>query len=214
MKKFNYDVAKYNFVEKIKDLFSIANLDKIHSEWDNAQNYDLLDDVETDQLTVYHKHFYDNVKDTNWYELYNLFIFEIVKPLINEPFLYQRIPTFRVHQPNNLAVAAFHRDSEYSHSTYEKNFFLPLTKAFENNTIWVESEVDKKDFSPMDLEVGECMMWDGANLLHGNKTNDTGVARVSVDFRIIPLSKYKNNSMTSITNKTKMIIGDYWLECI
>jgi len=51
---------------------------------------------------------------------------------------------------------------------------------------------------------------DGANLLHGNKTNDTGKTRVSVDFRCLPISKYKDTGDVSVTNKTKMTIGDYW----
>ena len=51
------------------------------------------------------------------------------------------------------------------------------------------------------------------SLLHGNKLNDTGVSRVSVDFRVLPVSKYEENNKVSITNKTKMIIGDYWEKC-
>ena len=87
-----------------------------------------------------------------------------------------------------------------------------MTKAWANNTIWTETERDKKDFQPIEAEVGDVWMWNGANLLHGNKINDTGKSRVSVDFRILPLSKYKKNERTSITNKTKMTIGEYWNE--
>ena len=214
MKLLKYDVNQYPFSDIIKKLYEIDNLELIHKQWKNAREYDLLDDVRTDQTTVYHKHFYNTVSTTNWYEVYNKFIKEVIRPLFDNEILYQRIPTFRVHQPNNLAVAAYHRDSEYSHSTHEINFFLPLTRAFDNNTIWVESEKDKKDFAPMNLNIGECAQWDGANLLHGNKTNDTGVARVSVDFRVLPAEKYQENELTSITNNTKMIIGDYWSRCI
>jgi len=214
MELLNYDVKKYPFTDIIKKLYDVNELDLIHDQWKNAQRYELLNDVETDQRTVYHKHFYDNVINTNWYDIYNEFISNIVRPLFDSEILYQKIPTFRVHQPNNLAVAAYHRDSEYAHSIHEINFFLPLTKAYDNNTIWVESEKDKKDFAPMNLNVGECMKWDGANLLHGNKTNDTGVSRVSVDFRILMLKDYTpDNELTSITNSTKMIIGDYWALC-
>ena len=214
MKLLKYSVNEYPFTQIIKNLYDINDLKFIHEQWSGAQEYDLLNNVRTDQKTVYHKYFYDNVEKTNWYEVYNTFIIEVIRPLFDSAILYQKIPTFRVHQPNNLAVAAFHRDSEYSHSTHEINFFLPLTRAFDNNTIWAESEKGKEDFSPMNLEVGECMQWEGANLLHGNKTNDTGVSRVSVDFRIMPLAKYEKNEMTSITNDTKMTIGDYWSKCI
>ena len=144
--------------------------------------------------------------------MYNLFVNDVIMPLFDEEILYQKIPTFRVHQPNNLAVAEYHRDSDYSHSEHEINFYLPLTKAWGNNTIWTETEYDKKDFSPINANVGDVVMWNGSLLLHGNKLNDTGKSRVSVDFRILPKSKYKITNDISITNKTKMVIGDYWKE--
>ncbi len=212
MKKYKYDIKKYDFVGEIETLYKVNDLSEIHNQWSEAIKYDVLDDVSTDQLTVYHKHFYDNSKDSNWYFIYNSFIKEIIQPLIGEDILYQGIPTFRVHQPSNLAVAAFHRDKDYSHSEHEINFYLPLTKAWGNNTIWVESEEGKGDYSSIDTEVGEMWMWNGANLMHGNKINDTGKSRVSVDFRVIPTKKYKDSNRISVTNKTKMIIGEYWNE--
>lgn len=213
MKKYNYDISEYDFSNEIKKLYKINNLDEIHSEWSGATKYDVLNDVKTDQRTVYHKHFYDNVSNTNWYPLYERFIKEVVVPIVGEPILFQKIPTFRVHQPENLAVAAYHKDSEYSHSVHEMNFFLPLTDAFGNNTIWAETEVDKGDYQPMEANYGEMWYWSGATLRHGNKLNDTGKSRVSVDFRIIPVSKYQDEGKQSITNQTKMILGEYWKEC-
>tara|TARA_R100001463_G_scaffold1885_1_gene8100 strand:- start:3793 stop:4434 length:642 start_codon:yes stop_codon:yes gene_type:complete len=213
MKKFNYNIKKYDFANEIKKLYNISNLDNIHSEWDKAISYDVLDDVKTDQRTVYHKHFYDNVNTTNWYSLYEKFISEVVVKIVGEPIYFQKIPTFRVHQPKNLAVAAYHKDSDYSHSIHEMNFFLPLTKAFGNNTVWVESEIGKGDYLPMEADYGELWYWNGATLKHGNKLNDTGKARVSVDFRIIPVAKYVDEGKQSITNKTKMVLGEYWKAC-
>ena len=210
MKKYKFDTERYNFAKEIQKLYNIENLDEIHREWDKAASYDILNDVETDQLTVYHKHFYNKVSNTNWYSLYKKFIKEVILPIVGEPLLYQKIPTFRVHQPNNLAVAAYHKDSEYSHSVHEMNFFLPLTKAYGNNTIWVESEIGKQDYKPMEAEYGEIWYWSGATLMHGNKLNDTGKSRISVDFRIIPESKYMDEGKQSVTNKTKMVLGEYW----
>ena len=79
----------------------------------------------------------------------------------------------------NLAVGGYHKDRDYNHSEHEINFFVPLTEAFDSNTVWVESEEDKGDFSPMEASYGEYYMWNGANLTHGNKKNDTGRTRVS-----------------------------------
>ena len=210
IKKYKYNIDTYNFVGKVEKLYNINDLSEIHSDWSGAIKYDILDDIEADQKTIYHKYFYNNIKDTNWYSVYDSFIKEFIQPIIGKEILYQKIPTFRVHQPDNLAVATFHRDGDYSHSKDEINFYLPLTKAWGNNTIWTETERDKKDLQSINAEVGEIWKWDGANLLHGNKLNDTGHSRVSVDFRILPLLKYKESDKISFTNNTKMVIGDYW----
>ena len=210
MQKYTYEIETFDFAQEIKTLFDIEHLDEIHSEWSGAKAYEVLNDVATDQRTVYHRHFYDNVQHTNWYSIYEKFVKLVVVPIVGEPIYYQKIPTFRVHQPGNLAVAAYHRDVDYSHSVHEMNFFLPLTKAFGNNTIWSETEVDKEDYQPLEASYGETWYWSGATLMHGNKLNDTGKSRVSVDFRVIPQSKYVDEGKLSITNKTKMILGEYW----
>jgi len=209
-KKFTYDKHEYNFSEIISQLFDVEDLSMVHEEWSSAKEYELLDNVKTDQLTVYHKHFYDNVEKFDWYETYNKFVKTVIAEFFDEPMLYQKIPTFRVHQPDNLAVAGYHRDMDYNHSEHEVNFFLPMTKAFGSNTIWVESEMDKRDFAPMEADNGEFYMWNGAILLHGNKVNKTGKSRVSVDFRVLPESKYVESDKKSVTYNVKFSIGDYF----
>ena len=123
--------------------------------------------------------------------------------------VYQTKPTFRVQAPNNIAVAQWHKDKAYNHSCKEVNIFLPLTNAYDTNTIWAESEEDKGDYAPMEAKIGEYYIWNGANLLHGNKENITGVSRVSVDFRLIELSDF-NYDGTSVTTKVPMKLGHYW----
>ena len=44
-----------------------------------------------------------------------------------------------------------------------------MTRSENTNTVWVESEPNKKDFKPMEAEYGEYVVWDGANCKHGNK---------------------------------------------
>jgi len=210
MRKFSFDYEKYNFDKKLLKIFNIPDLSRIHIDWPEAIEYDMLNDVKTDQNTVFHKYFYENINETGWEDIYPLFIKDIISPLINEDILYQRIPTFRVHLPSNLAVAEFHKDKDYSHSIYERNIYLPLTKAYGSNTIWVERNKGEKNFIPFEGEVGDFWLWDGANHFHGNKVNKTGKSRVSIDFRILPKTKYKLNNKKTITNNSEMIIGDYW----
>jgi hypothetical protein len=205
MEKHNYNTLTYNFRDKIQSLYN-TNLEDLHHKME-------IFDANTDQSSPFHKTYYDGISKTGFYEVYKSFISNIIQPLFNEKILYQRIPTFRVHMIGNLGVGEYHKDSMYAHSPDEVNIFLPVTKAFNNNTIWVQEENDESTFHPMNCEYGEFYMWDGANLLHGNKLNDTDSARVSFDFRILPYSKYnEKNSKSSITNNTKMVIGEYWSE--
>ena len=205
MKKITYDTKKYNFKQIIEKLFQ-DKLENLH------QNIEILD-VNTDQSTVFHKKYYEGVAHGPFFKIYENFVKEIIQPAIEEEILFQAIPTFRVHMKGNLAVGAFHRDSDYSHNSNEVNIFSPLTNAYGNNTIWVESEFGKEDFAPMNTNYGEIHIWDGANLKHGNKLNDTELTRVSFDFRVLKKSNYQiDNIKKSFTNETKMEIGGYWKE--
>ena len=211
MIRYNYDTDSYPFVDYLLDLYQVSDLSLLHKQWSEAKTYDLLNDVQTDQYTDYHKMFYNNVSE-DFYKVYGNFMKDIIFPLFDETVLYQKIPTFRVHQPSNIAVAAYHRDSEYSHSINEVNVFLPLTDALGNTSIWVESERGKEDYKPMEATYGEFWVWDGANLKHGNKVNDTDKCRVSIDFRVLPKSKYVKSEAVSTSNNMKMSIGNYWVD--
>ena len=60
----------------------------------------------------------------------------------------------------------------------------------------------------MNAEYGEYYIWDGANLKHGNKMNESDISRFSVDFRVLPYSKYdEKNVQETITTKTKLKLG-------
>ena len=61
----------------------------------------------------------------------------------------------------------------------------------------------RSDYLPMNADVGDFIMWDGANLNHGSEHNTTNKSRVSVDFRVLPKSKYQDNDMV-ITLQTKL----------
>jgi hypothetical protein len=209
-KTYCYNTEEFDFVKHIRELFNCYDLTRIHEIY--RSDFDVLT-FETDQATIFHKMFYSMNRDSEFYQIYKRFIKNNIAPLFSEEIIYQKIPTFRTQVPNNISVAEWHRDSDYNHAKEEWNIFLPLTKAYESNTIWAETKRDKKDFLPMTAEVGQFYLWQGSNLIHGNKINETGKSRVSVDFRVMPLSLYKDNDRTSTSNETKMIIGDYFDIC-
>jgi len=212
MKKINYSTKEYPFAYIISNILNTTNLSKIHEE-DHFGGYDVFK-REEDQGTKYHKLYYDNCRE-QVLELYDKFILNIIRPLYDEEIVYQKIPTFRLHFPGNIAVGEWHkdkwyRDEKWHEEVHELNYYLPFTDTYGTNTIWFESEEDKKDFKSMDTKYGECVQWDGVNLTHGNKENITNVTRISVDFRVIPYSRYKPSNHGSINTKIKFEIGGYY----
>jgi hypothetical protein len=208
MKKITYNIDEFNFKQLIQNKFKIHDLENLTNDIELIKR-------ETDQSTRYHKMFYELVRTEEFDKLYKSFIKNIILPLYGEQIVYQSIPTFRIAFPNNIAVGEWHKDKQYrdiewAEGVKEDNFFLPITNAFDTNTIWVESEEDKGDYFPMDCNYGEFIQWDGSNLTHGNKINNTGKTRISFDFRVIRYFNYRPSDHGSINTNTKFALGGYY----
>ena len=133
-----------------------------------------------------------------------------IRPRYAEAIVYQRIPTFRIHLPENVAVGRFHRDREFGHQPTETNFLLSFTEAAGTNAVWIESAEGAKDYHPINLQYGEIAVFDGANLEHGNVRNTTGKSRLSVDFRVVPRSLHTDSAAGSVDKKMPLNIGNYY----
>ena len=210
---YNYPIDKYNFVGLLEKLFDSNDLKKLH-EKSTKEHRDLYK-VTEDSDTEFHKIFYDKMRQgwDEFLDLYNYFIKEYVSLIFDKKIIYQRWPTFRVHLPNNLAVGAFHKDSEYNHPAGEVNFILPMTHMFESNTVILEQTPNTLDFKQMELYPGELLMFNGNNCLHGNLPNRTGLTRVSLDFRVMLKNHYDpKNNQTSMTTNKKFTLGNYYTD--
>jgi len=210
MQKYQYDTQTFPFIAITEQIFNIQDLGNIHSLLDKPA--DIPTDPSQDQQTNFHKIFYKNYEDINsdFLITYRNFVnYLAAKHFGNISLVYQTKPTFRVHPPGSLAVAKWHKDKVYNHSAQEINIFLPLTDAFDTNTIWAETKEDLGDFRPMEAFPGEYYVWNGANLMHGNKQNTTNRSRVSVDFRIIREDDFDYEG-ESVTTKVPMKLGHYW----
>lgn len=208
MIKISYNKEQFSFKEQLEQIFEVNDLSNLNESVEVFSR-------EKDQSTKYHKLYYNWARTDEFIKMYDKFILEVIKPLYGEQIVYQSIPTFRIAYPNNIAVGEYHKDKYYRDINWatdvdEDNFYLPFTDAFDTNTIWVESEEDKKDFAPMNCNYGEIIQWDGSNLTHGNKINETNKTRVSVDFRVMAYSSYKPSEHGSINTKTKFQIGEYY----
>ncbi len=217
MDKFSYSSEFYPFREVVeywfedKGILPMGGLSTLHYE----KNYELFE-RKNDQTTIWHKCFYDKIReDESFDDSYTDFLHDIIKPRFGEEIVYQKIPTFRVHLPNNIAVGEFHKDKHYRNEEWankvqELNYFVPLTKAYGTNTIWAETEEDLGDFKEMKAKYGECVEWSATKLTHGNKQNITRNTRVSFDFRVIPKSRYIESNHLTINTKIPFGIGGYY----
>lgn len=210
MRNITYDIEEYSFRNIVSDWLSVKDLSKLH-EIKEYKHFDR----KHDQSTRWHKKFYEMIRiDTTFDEVYMNFLEDKIKPLFGEKIVYQKIPTFRVHLPGNVSVGEFHKDRHYRDKSWaekvkELNYFVPLTKAYDTNTIWTESEEDKGDFKPINSDYGECVEWEASKLTHGNKDNISDT-RVSFDFRVIPESRYIESNHLTINTKIPFGIGGYY----
>ena len=219
MKKYSYNTAKYRFRELVSELFQVDELEKIHknkSEWVRDEYKRMT--INEENTTDFHDTFYKKLND-NWtdlYKAYDDFIHNEIVPIMDEKFHYQYLPSFRVQLPDeNQAVHTWHCDSDplHKHPKGEINIWLPLTRCYGTNTMWIESEPFKLDFQPLEGDYGNFWTNNGNVCMHGNKPNVTSVTRMSFDFRIIPLSKYNPNySVTSANHSNKFVVGGYYKE--
>ena len=124
--------------------------------------------------------------------IYRKFLKEVIAPLAGRSLRCQCPPTMRVVMPSRQPSIGPHTDSEFdNHVSAEINFWVPLTRVWGNNTLWVESEPGLKDFHPVECNYGQIFRFNGNRCTHFTTVNDTDATRVSFDFRAIPLSEYR-----------------------
>ena len=144
--------------------------------------------------------------EANFQSQYRRFIERLVAPLIKFPFRFQRKPGIRIHLPAVLMVQ-FHTDEWYGHEPDVVNFWMPLTDAFDSNTLFVATledylrEVARLESEKASMEIvnddlaeilqpltstyGRVHVFN-AKVVHGSKPNQISKTRVSLDFLILP----------------------------
>jgi hypothetical protein len=198
---FSYDTSLYPFKRLIKKALQVPKSDLEDLKDEHFQKQ--ITTQAKDQSSVYHKKFYENRVSSGFMSLYEKFLKEIIKPdFAFKEMVYQTVPTFRIAYQGNMAVGEWHRDTDYGHSLKEINIWLPVTKTYKSNTIFVEGR-------NIDMEYGQYLVFDGSRL-HGNIPNCEGWTRVSFDFRIMDYKNYTASDRVSISAGKKFIIGDYF----
>jgi len=211
---YKYDTKKFPFQNLVKDVFQVEDLEKLHTHYNYPTGMCTMED---NSNSLYHQRFYDKLR-TGWVEfidVYENFIKEVVTDTVEEDFIFQTTPTLRVHLVGNWATPEFHCDSQagYNHPDGEINFIIPLTECYDTNSLWLESKQGAGDYKPVAMKNGDLFKFYGNTCRHGNKVNVTNKTRVTFDFRILPLSKYKPEDFSqSGTRNMKFEIGSYYKE--
>jgi len=203
--KIYYDTNKFPFKSIVCDMLDVDYLEHLHL----LESYELLE-RKKDQSTTWHKKYYE--KFEKYFNSTYIDLINYIKDSYGyKELIYQKIPTFRVQLGNgNVAVGEWHKDKTYNHGISEVNFWMPFVDTNCANSVWIESKEDLGDYKPYEVKYGEILIFNGANLNHGNKRNMSGKTRVSVDFRLVDPEKFTPNQSGSINMQTKFDIGGYF----
>ena len=204
-----YDIRKIDFYDFFKKLYKCNNLELIHTIYKGDNNRKIFN-KNTDNTTELHKIYYDNINKIN--TLYKKLIKKLFEKCFpNESFLvYQKNPALRISLPGNKSVGEMHTDFEYNHPEEEINFWMPITKINEINTVWHETKPNLGDFKPIMINYGEIAKVYFNKCRHYANINTTEQTRISLDFRIIPGSKWKKSDKLSAFHNVKFTIGEYY----
>ena len=227
-KIYNYDINKHQFLEYFQKLYDEKQLNMLHLK-SKSYNYVKdklnlggLNEIDTDL----HNIFYKKIKsDITFKTLYCKFIKDIYKFYFPEEqyLIYQSYPSIRIQFMESVVIPQ-HKDSDElsNHPLREKNFLLPITEMKNTNSIYIESEPDKKDFQSIELNYGELFYFNGNKCTHYNEKNIENRLRISLDFRTILLKDYisyvmnhdlkKTNPRDIVRNRepTLMLCGGYY----
>jgi hypothetical protein len=225
--KYSYDTSKYDFQTKLRAIFDNWDnpIEQLHNFFNNKTMEQLT--IDNDTKTIFHNKYYNSVHYKELHTLYYQFVKEVVLPLFDcddKTFVVQKDPSFRICVPNNTAIGfrpnrndpqdkiGLHCDGDYGHPTAEINFMLTFGKQYGNNSCYAESKPLQGDFAPIEMNYGEFVSFYGNQCRHYNKKNDTGETRISIDFRIMPISNYDPNySVESLHGHRKFNIGGYFI---
>ena len=215
IKKYNNN--KYNFSGELASIFKVAEKDLCHLD---RLRPDLMPSLPLNSLietrTNFHELVYSAIRSQQGSclkEIYKNFISDIVAPLFDDSFLYQKFPTFRIQLPGKQAIHNWHYDSDenHQHPEWEITFQIAVTDMLDSRATWIESVPGLKDFTPMEMIKGEFAIFDGNRCLHGNKVNSSDLCRISLDFRILPAQRYSApSSNLALTAGLRFVIGEYY----
>ena len=201
---YRYELEKYPFREELEKLFGIE-LQDLHLWLGDFEKFDR----KNDQQTIVHRVFYSNY--SNIIEpIYKDFITNFLSQIIDFPFSYQVIPTFRLGLPGNRFVGEYHTDAKYNHPDFELNFNMGLSNNLKPCCLMSEKVSNTNEFYPLECENGEIFSFNHIDCVHGSEINTTDQTMVSMDFRVAMIPFYREIDAKSVNMNSSFKIGDYF----
>ena len=194
------------FVEAVEQGVALP-LSSLHA---HVGPYDLFTPG-ADNTTDTHQKFYAHHEQVKF--LYFMLAKRIITDVIGEPCYVQAIPTYRFGLPGNRWVGSYHRDSDFGHGEYELNAICALTQMHNSAALHVEQNAGQHDFEPLNLEMGEIILFDHIDRLHGCPLNREEASVASIDFRFVPQRFAEAafaNAACSVNTATAFLPGCYF----
>jgi sporadic carbohydrate cluster 2OG-Fe(II) oxygenase len=212
-----YDDASYTFQELLLSIASEKGLTKGHVSSLRdlhkvvADELKILDDA---QISPFTAAFYEPGDEI--VAEYHRFVSQEIAPLVGEPIYHQKTPTIRFqfpHQQNFGPAPKWHSDIMLGHPPAEINVWLPLTAAYDSNTMRMLDRTNSDliltgcscDFTgfdergigayeaaskPIEMSVGQYLIFN-PRCIHATQYNETNDTRVSIDFRVITVRAFE-----------------------
>ncbi len=199
----NYDHDCYPWdtwvLEIIQELYPyVTSLENIHNEVPTRELIHITDMVQS------------RLSSDKYSKEFNAFAETYISPLLDgKRYLIKRRPTLNLVIPNQERLGRklpFHQGIFYKNGRGQGTIWMPLTKAYDTNSMYVVStresrritaqliinEWDQKTFEdacldtayPVDLEVGQAHLFH-QEILHGNVNNETNITRMAIDWHVL-----------------------------
>lgn len=214
---------KYNHTDGLSELHQLV--EKIPEE--NKENYIHIGILgKDDRMCPFIKDFHESVDQSDEFvNIYHSFMKEYIVPLFasenkDTPVLViQKTPNIRISFPQYAAIGrnpkedheeiiGYHKDADFGHHFTEMNFIVPITRMYESNSVYYETEINSKKYTNLKLEENQIFRGYLNKLHHYNMKNNTEHTRISFDLRVIPYDKYMEH--LDYFKGTKFELGKYY----
>ena len=184
----DYDPHTFPFRKLISEYIGATELEELKATYHDDPSLENSLYKNMEQSPVFRAMYAGLASDEGqqFYDLYERFVREVIRPQYDGPIYYQTKPSHRILFADVPGQSRFHRDADYGHDPAEVNYWVALTPAYATNAFWIESEAGKEDYRPVEVAADQYVRFRGSTLSHGAKNNTTGKSRVSFDFRVIP----------------------------